>query len=248
MSSSLVFIDSMVGHTAAPLVTAAVFTGVVLLTAKKGRKALEQCENPVIPDDSLSVRTVFELVARFVFGLGEVVTQGKGRKYYPFFATLFLYILGLNLVGLIPGFVMPTDQFTFNFGVGLVVFCLYHYWGVKEVGAKNYLLHFFGPLDTFDSHAVKLFFGATIGLLLFVIETVSHSVRPLTLGLRLFGNMTGDHAVLSIFSDLTQGTLLFLVPLIFYAMGTIVCFLQAFIFTLLSLIYVSMSTAHEDDH
>ena len=73
------------------------------------------------------------------------------------------------------------------------------------------------------------------------IELISHLVRPMSLGLRLFGNMTGDHKVLSIFLDLTP----YFVPMIFYGLGLFVCFVQAFVFTLLSMVYISLATAHD---
>ena len=80
--------------------------------------------------------------------------------------------------------------------------------------------------------------------MLFVIEVISHCVRPMTLSLRLFGNMTGDHLALSIFTDLTSA-LYIPVPVIFLVLGTLVCFIQAFVFTLLSMIYIRLAVAHE---
>ena len=116
--------------------------------------------------------------------------------------------------------------------MALVVFALYNYWGIKELGLKAYLHHLWGPVFA-------------IGPMLFVIELISHCVRPVTLSLRLFGNMTGDHLALAIFSDLTQGTVAFFVPVAFYALGTIVCFIQAFVFSLLRMIYIRLAVAHE---
>jgi len=83
-----------------------------------------------------------------------------------------------------------------------------------------------------------------IAPLFFVLEIVSHCIRPITSSLRLFGNMLADHTVLGAFTDLTKVG----VPVLFYGLGTFVCFFQAFVFTLLSMVYVSLAVAHEESH
>src|SRR3990170_1596692 len=108
-----------------------------------------------------------------------------------------------------------------------VIFVMYNFYGFKENGVA-YLKHFAGPI-------------IYIAPLMIVIEIISHLVRPLSLSLRLFWNMTGDHLVLGIFTNLTH----FVVPALFIALGIFISFLQAFIFTVLSAIYISLSTAHE---
>jgi len=104
---------------------------------------------------------------------------------------------------------------------------MYNYYGIKDNGLA-YLKHFMGPM-------------IYIAPLMIIIEIISHIVRPVSLSLRLFWNMTGDHLVLGIFTDLTH----FIIPVLFIALGLFVSFLQAFIFTILSSIYISLSIAHE---
>ena len=157
--------------------------------------------------------------------------RSENRKYLPFVGTIFIYILFSNLLGLIPGFSMPTDSILFNLGIALVVFVLYNYWGIREVGAVAYFKHLLGPIWW-------------IAPLLLVIEIISHIVRPISLSLRLFGNMTGDHIVLAVFTDLTK----YVFPVIFYGLGTFVCLMQAFVFTLLTMIYIRFAVAHDEDH
>ena len=128
---------------------------------------------------------------------------------------------------------MPTHGFLFNLGLAAVVFILYNFWGVKEVGIKAYLKHLWGPV-------------LWLGPFLFPIEVISHLIRPLSLSIRLFGNMTGDHMVLGVFSSLTQGTPAFFVPLVFLFLGTIVSFMQAFVFTLLTMIYIRLAVTHDE--
>jgi len=115
-------------------------------------------------------------------------------------------------------------------GLAVVIFLSTHYYGVKEHGIA-YFKHFLGPV----------WWMAPIML---PIEIVSHLARPLSLSLRLFGNITGDHLVVGIFLGLVP----FVVPSIFYGLGVFVSFMQAFIFTVLSMIYISGAVAHEEEH
>ena len=113
------------------------------------------------------------------------------------------------------------------FAIGIFIFFTYNFLGIKENGLA-YLKHFLGPM-------------LLLAPLMLPLEIISHVVRPMSLGLRLSGNMTGDHTVLGIFLDLVP----YVVPVIFYGLGTFVSFVQAFVFTLLSMIYIAMATAHD---
>lgn len=214
--------------------SSAVFVSVIiLLLAVAARYSLNRKADRLVPDGSLTVRNFFDIISSFIVWLGDNAMGRENRNYLPFVATLFFYIFTMNLLGLFPGFVMPTDVFQFNLGVGLCVFTMYNYWGIRDGGLGHYLKHLWGPVWW-------------LGFLLFPIELVSQTVRPLTLSLRLFGNMTGDHLALSIFSNLTKGTYAFWIPIVFYILGTIVSFIQAFVFTLLTMIYIRLAVAHEE--
>jgi F-type H+-transporting ATPase subunit a len=132
-----------------------------------------------------------------------------------------------NLTGLIPGFLPPTSHPSTNFAISITVFLFYNYEGVRENGV-GYLKHFLGPV---------LFLAP----MMVILELIQHIVRPASLGLRLLGNISGDHMVLGLFSDLTPLVL----PVIFFGLGLFVSFIQAFVFTLLSTIYISMAIAHD---
>jgi F-type H+-transporting ATPase subunit a len=243
------FVESMTSPEAETLVSGLIVALILCLLGIFGAKRLRTTVNPIIPDKKLTLRNICELLPLFVLKLGDTVMGEANRKYLPILCTVFIYILFLNLFGLIPGFSMPTDSFQFNFGIGLAIFVCYNVWGIKEVGIKSYLKHLWGPdFGLFKKISLigilAFVFETSIHILLFGIELISHAVRPLTLGLRLFGNMTGDHAVLSIFTELTKVG----VPVIFYLMGTFVCFMQAFIFTMLSMVYIRLAVAHEESH
>jgi F-type H+-transporting ATPase subunit a len=145
----------------------------------------------------------------------------------PFFATIFLFILFANLIGLLPGFTPPTDSFHTTFALGAVSFVVYNYYGFQEHGAK-YLKHFMGPV-------------VWLAPLMIVVELFSHAFRPISLAIRLFGNMFADHLVLGIFTDLTK----LVAPVAFYMLGALVCVVQAFVFTVLSMVYVALAVSHD---
>lgn len=151
-----------------------------------------------------------------------VETMGpKGKTYFPLIATFSLFILVSNLIGLVPGLYPPTANLNTNAALALVVFAMTHIIGVKEHGI-SYLKHFMGPI-------------LALAPLIFVIEIIGHLARPLSLSLRLFGNMYGHEIVLMIFFALVP---LFL-PIPMMLMGVLVSFIQAFVFTLLAMIYIA---------
>ncbi len=216
-------------HVATFAVGAVVFLGLgVAATA-----ALKSAPNPAEPSGKFNLRGFFEIMLEFITKQSDDIIGHAGRKFVPFFTFLFLFIFFNNLVGLLPGMTPATDNINTTFAIGIISFILYNAVGIKEQGLIPYLKHFAGPVT-------KGFF-VIIAILLFAIELISHLFRPFTLGLRLMGNMTGDHTVLGTFLNLVPVG----VPVIFYGLGLFVCFVQALVFTLLSMVYVSMAQAHD---
>jgi F-type H+-transporting ATPase subunit a len=121
----------------------------------------------------------------------------------------------------------PTSNINANFAVAAIVFFAYNYYGIKEHG-PSYIKQFMGPV-------------AWLAPFMILVEIISHLVRPVSLSLRLFGNINGDHLALAVFSDLVP----MFVPMIFMGLGMFVAFLQAFIFTILSAIYIQMAISHD---
>ena len=158
-----------------------------------------------------------------------VETMGEhGRPFFPLIATLALFILVSNLIGLVPGFFPPTANINTTAACAVIVFVTTHVVGVKEHGIK-YLKHFMGPI-------------IWLAPMMFFIELIGHFSRVISLTLRLFGNMNGHELVLMIFFGLAP----FLVPLPMMLMGVLVSFIQAFVFMLLAMIYIqgSLEEAH----
>jgi F-type H+-transporting ATPase subunit a len=158
-----------------------------------------------------------------------VETMGEhGRPFFPLIATLAIFVLVSNLIGLIPGFFPPTANINTTAACAIIVFLSTHVVGIKHHGL-HYVKHFLGPIWW-------------LAPMIFFIEIIGHLSRPVSLTLRLFGNMNGHELVLMVFFALAP----FLVPLPMMLMGVLVSFIQAFVFMLLAMIYIqgSLEEAH----
>ena len=221
-----------VSHDNLHVATAVATGGVLIGLAALGRSALGAGEAAVAPAAKFSLKGVYELIVEFIVGLTDMVVGPHGRKFAPMFAAVFFFVWVSNLVGLLPGMTPSTDNLNTTLALGIFTFLVYNYYGFKEHGLVNYLKHFMGPV---------LFLAP----LMIVIELIGHLVRPLTLGLRLYGNIMADHTVLSVFIGMFEKLWFIPVPAIFYGMGIFVASMQAFVFTMLTMIYVSMAVAHD---
>ena len=195
---------------------------------------------------------------QFVKELDETIGH-DGRRYLPLVATLGLFILTSNLMGLIPGLVAPTANLNTTAACALIVFITYHVIGVRKQGFVPYLKHFAGPVPL----ALKP--------LMFVIEIISHCARPLSLSLRLFGNMLAGHILLAIFFFMMgfdgmlgwalSGTLGGIavgapaaVVMVVFVVGfllplkILVAFIQTFIFVKLAMLYVAAAVEEAEHH
>jgi F-type H+-transporting ATPase subunit a len=217
-----------VGHEYGHVATMVISSAVLIVLGIVARISLGHGEKALAPAKSIGLRAIFESIVEFIASISEMVIGEEGREYVPFFATIFSFVFFCNLMGLLPGFTPPTDNLNTTLALGLFIFVCYNFFGLRANGL-GYLKHFLGPL-------------LALAPIMLVLEIISHLARPLSLGLRLQGNMVGDHTVLGLFLDLAP---YYLVPVIFYALGLFVCFMQAFVFTMLSMIYVSMAIAHD---
>lgn len=165
-----------------------------------------------------------------------------GYRHLPVVATFGVLILVSNLMGQFPLFMSPTASVNVTFALGISSFVYYNYIGISENGLLGHLKHFAGP-------RLPLAMALIITPLIFVIELISNSIRPFTLGVRLFANMFSDEQVFVQITNLAPPFTQFLVPLLLTLLGVFVAFVQAFVFTLLSMIYIGeVSHAPHDDH
>ena len=187
------------------------------------------------------VEMAVERLDNFVCG----ILGPQGRRYTPFLGTLFIYILFMNFLGLIPGMKSPTSNLNTTVSLAICVFFYVQYTGIRSLGPLGYLRHMAG-----DPRDVVTWLLVPINIPIHIIEELA---KPLSLSLRLFGNITGEDVLITVFVGLGVSALSFFhlpiglpfqLPFIFLALltGTI----QALVFTLLSTIYFSLMLPHEE--
>jgi F-type H+-transporting ATPase subunit a len=204
------------------------------------------------------LQNFFEVVLEQFQQLIDDVIGHEGRRFLPLIATLGLFIVVSNLLSLVPGMYGPTTNLNTTGACALVVFVAYHWIGVRAQGPGNYLKHFMGPVWW-------------LAWLMFPIEVISHAARPLSLTLRLFGNMFGGHVLLAIIFFLmgldgligwalsgsaigaVVGGLGGVVMVVFtvgflYPLKILVSFLQGFVFVMLTMLYIAGAIEHAEPH
>jgi F-type H+-transporting ATPase subunit a len=172
---------------------------------------------------------VLETIYEFLRDQTNDVIGHGGMKYLAFFATLFIFILLCNLIGIVPGFESPTMFPAVTLGCAMAAFLYYNIAGIQEQGLGRYLAHFAGPM-------------LWMAPLMIPIEIVSHLARPLSLTIRLYANMLAGEQVTLVFLGLTY----LIAPAAFMGLHVFVAVLQAYVFTVLTMMYVGGAVAHEE--
>jgi F-type H+-transporting ATPase subunit a len=180
------------------------------------------------PDRPGKLQHTFELIYDFLSEQANEQVGHDGHHYVAYFGTIFIFILFSNLIGVIPGLEAPTMVPSVPAGCAIATFFYYNIVGVQANGIVKYLAHFAGPMPL-------------LAPLMIPIELVSHLARPLSLTIRLFANMYAGEQVTMVFLKLT----FLLVPAVFMGLHVFVSFLQAYIFMLLTMMYVAGAVAHE---
>jgi F-type H+-transporting ATPase subunit a len=221
-------------HGAEPLVSS-LFIMVLLVGLAFGvRRKLVNYDESVVPEAELTMRTFFEVFVGYWYDtMKDMMGPKRAKRYFPLVGSLACFILFSNTLGLVPGFAPPTSNWNITMGCALVVFVMFNYYGLKENGF-GYIAHLFGPYIGW--------WGIPINILLFVIELVSTLIRPLTLSIRLMLNMAVDHLLVT----LTLGMIALFLPIPVMVLGTLVVIVQVMVFCLLTSIYISLATEHED--
>jgi F-type H+-transporting ATPase subunit a len=174
-------------------------------------------------------QTFLELVIQTFEGQLVDIIGEEGKKFLPMIATIGLFIFSANMLGLVPGFMSPTSKLNVTAGCALTVFVYYHWQGMKAQGVLKYLKHFTGPIPA-------------LAPLLLPIEIISHFSRPVSLSLRLFGNIFAEELLIVIIASIVP----FVLPLPFMAVAIFTSVIQAFVFVLLACIYIAGAVAHEE--
>lgn len=221
-------------HGAEPLVASAFIMALLVFLALGVRAKVTDHDGAVIPEAKLTLRTSFEIFVGFWYGtMKDMMGPKRAKRYFPLVGSLACFILLSNALGLIPGFMPPTSNWNITMGCALIVFVMFNYYGLKENGF-SYIKHLFGPYIGW--------WAIPINLLLFVIETVSTLIRPLTLSVRLMLNMAVDHLLVTLALAIFP---LFL-PIPVLILSTLVVIVQVMVFCLLTSIYISLATEHEE--
>ena len=200
-----------------------------IYAAAKFKSGLKSADKGLVPPRKMNLRNFMEYMAESVYGMVEgTMGEHNAARFFPLIGALWLFILIGNLIGLIPGFISPNDTLKTNVGLALMVFLLTHVYGVKEHGLA-YFKHFLGP-------------SLPLAPLMLPIELISHLARPMSLAMRLMGNMLADHKVVFSFFALVP----LLVPLPFMLLGLLVCLIQALVFCTLTMVYIGMAVEHDE--
>jgi F-type H+-transporting ATPase subunit a len=211
------------------------FVGVLLaLLAVIARSQIVDTRAALVPDEKLSARTFFETMIEASLNIMESTMDRKAALFFlPLIGTCAFIIFFSNCIGLVPGFLPPTSNLSTTLAMSLVIFFVTHIYGVKAHGL-GYFSHFFGP--------IRKWYALPLMLLMFCIELISHFARPLSLSVRLMGNMFADHMVVGTFVTLVP----VVVPIPIMMLGVIVCIVQTLVFCILSTVYIGMAIAHEE--
>jgi F-type H+-transporting ATPase subunit a len=226
------YLGAIFGHGQMLFVSHLVLTAIIIIAiAKIATKSLR-----AVPTGTQNVMEAF---------LGGVIAMGKdvigeehARKYLPLIATIGLFVLVNNLIGIIPGFESPTSNINVTLTLALLVFLYYNYEGVKKQGAFKYFKNFvhLGEMNPIAKFAMSL--------LMYPIEIVSHLSRIVSLSFRLFGNIKGDDLFLWVLLMLTP----WIIPMTPLVLLTFMAFLQTFVFMILTYVYLAGALALEEEH
>jgi F-type H+-transporting ATPase subunit a len=197
------------------------------------REVSRSDERAIVPPGRFNLRNLFEMFTDAVLNMAEgVMGEKNARRFLPLIGSLAFFIFFSNCLALIPGFAPPTATLKTNVALAVTVFLVTHIMGVKEHGI-GYFKHFLGPPLV---AGIPLLFP-----LMLPIEIISHVARPVSLSLRLLGNMAADHKVVGAFFVMVP----LLVPVPFMILGVMVCIVQTLVFCILTMVYIQGAVEHE---
>jgi F-type H+-transporting ATPase subunit a len=221
-------------HGIEPLVASLAVMLLIAALAMSVQPTLVGRDKAVLPESKLTLHTFFEVWVGYWYGLmKDMMGPKRAKRYFPLVGTLSVFVLFSNFLGIIPGFTPPTSNWNVTLGCAAIVFVMFNYYGIKENGV-GYFKHLFGPWMGWPL--------VPINLLLFVVETFSLLIRPLTLSIRLMLNMAVDHLLVTI----ALGMITLFLPVPVLVLSTLVCIVQVLVFCILTSIYITLATEHED--
>jgi len=224
------------------IVLSSIFAAVLLLFAGLSvKRAVAGEQGGVVPEEGVSIRNVVEVVIEALGDLGETTIGPEWRRYFPVVGSIFFFVLVSNVMSLIPGMLGSTSDVNVTFAWAIISFLVYNYVGIKQHSWK-YIYQFMGPAIMNMEIGGKHYHVRLLAPVFLILEIPLHISRILTLGIRLLANMFADHTVVLVW----LGLIPIAVPAIFMGLGLLVSVLQAFVFALLTMIYIGQ--ALEEPH
>lgn len=219
-------------HVAAMLLVI-IFITVLALMARGG---LNKAKDDILPEDHFSARTMVELMIEGLLNVMQFAMPREAAiRHFWLIGTLGFFILFSNLLGLIPGFLPPTENLNTTLACGTFVFIYYNGYALYRLGL-GHIDHMANPVGET--------WGYILAPLFLPVELISHTIRPVSLAIRLLCNIAGDHLVLGIFVTIYP----LLLPIPFMGLGLFVALIQTFIFVLLSSVYIGEVEANIEHH
>ena len=229
-----------IGHELHHVAGAALTAGVVTVAGLAVHSRLKNTEANVLPEGRFTfVNALTSLVGYFRKLLHDIVGH-HSDQYVPLVVSIFIFILLQNYSGLVPGIPPATENLNTNLAVAILVFVFYQFLGFKEHGF-GYLKQFTGGLPPSGMAPVMTVVMSLIAMLVLVIELVGHLFRPVSMSLRLWGNINGDHILFGTVMQLIPIGL----PIAVLALGMFVGLIQAFVFSLLTTVYIKLAVSHD---
>jgi len=211
-----------------PMAAALLVTAIVLGIALRVSSRLKNPDDAVVPEEQLTLRTFMEAFLSYFYDLAKSVMDAeRAKKYFPLIGAAAMFVFFSNVLALVPGFPVATSSLSITLGCALVVFVCFNAYGLATNGF-GYVKHLAGP-------------AWYLAPLVFPIELIGLCVRPITLAVRLFLNMSVDHLILGIFVGLVS----ILIPIPLMVLGVLIILIQTLVFTLLTCIYIGLATEHE---
>jgi len=210
--------------------------GLLVLAGFAVQRAVAGEGRGILPEQGVSIRNVAEVVIEALGDLGQTTIGDDWRKYFPVVGTLFFFVLVSNFMNLVPGIQGTTADPNVTYAWGIISFVVYNFVGIRQHGWK-YIYQFMGPSLQVLHIGHHHFHVRWLAPIFLPLEIVLHLARILTLGIRLMANMFADHKVVVIFLGMVPA----LIPAVFMGLGLLVSFLQAFVFALLTMIYIGQA-------
>lgn len=230
---ALMFQDSH--FTLVHVVGALIAAALILFATFRYRASLEDSTKGIVPPRKFNLASMINGIVGAVYKLSvDVMGEKDAKRYLHITGTLALFIFCCNIQGLIPGFLPPTDTLKTNLALSLIVFIIYVVVGVTR-SPGHFLGEFLGP---------KIGGFPWLAPLFLIVEPASHIARPVSLALRLLGNILADHKVVGAIAALVA----LLAPVPFLLLGVMVAIVQTLIFTLLTIIYIGLAVGHAEGH